>query len=373
MLDQTATNRKHLWNSIESEHQMKLQPDALKQLVSRVFANVGCNAEEADCVADHLVEANLAGHDSHGVIRVPIYIEWLNAGKVVANREIDTLIDTPTLTVADGHLGFGQYLGKKLAEVGIRKGSEQGMSIVALRNVGHLGRIGYYAELAAEAGLVSLHFVNTSGLGMFVVPAGGIDARLSVNPIAVGFPIEGRAPFILDIAAAAAAEGKLKVARNKGVPVPDGWIVDSSGNPTTDPNDFYTEPKGAIMPFGGHKGYGLGLVAEIMAGALTGAGCSQPGKTQLEQGMLSIYIDPQRLQSGDAFAAEVRRYVDFVKTSRPSQADGQVLIPGDIEEQTRAERRPGLELDEATWGQLTDAAKNCSVPQDLIDAAIISE
>jgi len=154
--------------------------------------------------------------------------------------------------------------------------------------------------------------------------------------------------------------------------VPSGWILDSKGQPTTDPNDFYTDPMGVILPFGGHKGYGLGLVAEILAGALTGAGCSQPGKTQLEQGMLSIYVDPQKLQSGDAFAAEIRRYIDFVKTSRPSTTDGQVLIPGDIEEQTRAIRRQGLELDDATWQQLADAAQACDVPQELIDAAVMS-
>ncbi|MBT6153336.1 MAG: malate/lactate/ureidoglycolate dehydrogenase [Planctomycetaceae bacterium] len=351
---------------------MKLQPEALKQFVSRVFANIGCGGDEADCIGDHLVEANLAGHDSHGVIRTPIYVEWLNAGKVVANQNLDITIDSPTLTVADGNLGFGQWIGKQITAIGIDKCKEQGMSIVALRNAGHLGRIGHYAEMAAVEGLVSLHFVNTSGLGMFVVPSGGLDARLSVNPIAVGFPLPGRSPFILDMAAASAAEGKLKVARNKGVPVPAGWILDSKGQPTTDPNDFYTDPMGAILPFGGHKGYGLGLVAEILAGALTGAGCSQPGKTQLEQGMLSIYVDPQKLQSGDAFAAEIGRYIDFVKTSRPSTPDGKVLIPGDIEEQTRAVRRQGLELDKATWKQLTDAAQACDVPQELIDAAVMS-
>ena len=157
-----------------------------------------------------------------------------------------------------------------------------------------------------------------------------------------------------------------------------GWITDLDGNPIMEAVDspeyggFFMLPFGGTRENGGHKGYGLGLVAEILAGALTGAGCSQPGKTRLEQGMLSIYIDPQKLQSGDAFAAEIRRYIDFVKTSRPSTPDGKVLIPGDIEEQTRAVRRQGLELDEATWKQLTDAAQACDVPQELVDAAVMS-
>jgi uncharacterized oxidoreductase len=183
------------------------------------------------------------------------------------------------------------------------------------------------------------------------------------------------APIILDIAAATTAEGKLKVARNKGVPVPENTIVDSEGNPTTDADDFYGPdggfPVGAILPMGGHRGYGLCLMAELLAGALTGSGCSVPGKDQLEQGMFSLYIDPARLGDQTAMMSEVRRFVDFVHSSRPVDPATPVLIPGELEEQTRATRRQGLELDETTWDQIVEAARSCDVPEQMIDAAVI--
>ena len=353
-----------------------LKPTKLKSMIADLFAKAGCGGDEATEIADHLVEANLAGHDSHGVIRAPIYLQWMSQQKVFAGKSIDVVVDAGALAVADAGLGYGQWTGRQAVELGVRKCQEHGVAIVALRNAAHLGRIGTWAEIAASSGLVSLHFVNTTGLGMFVVPSGGRDARLSVNPVCVGIPIEGRDPIILDIAAAASAEGKLKVARNKGVPVPDNTIVDKDGNPTNDANDFYGppggRPVGAILPVGGHKGYGLGLVAEILAGALTGGGCSVEGKTLLEQGMLSIYVDPAKLQTPGALFEEIRRYVDFVKTSRPTAPNGEVLVPGEVENRNRIERGKGLELDDTTWGQIVDAARSVGVEDGLINAAVMA-
>ncbi|MDA1050992.1 MAG: malate/lactate/ureidoglycolate dehydrogenase [Planctomycetota bacterium] len=353
-----------------------LQPETLKTLISDLFVRAGCGDEEAAVIADHLVEANLAGHDSHGVIRTPIYLQWMNEQKAFAGKSLEIVVDSGPLVVADAGLGFGQWTGRQAVAIGVQRCREHGVSVVALRNAAHLGRIGTWAELAAAEGLVSFHFVNTTGLGMFVVPSGGRDARLSVNPVCVGIPIAGRRPIILDIAAAATAEGKLKVARNKGVPVPDNTIVDADGKPTNDANDFYGPPGGrpigAILPFGGHKGYGLGLVAEILAGALTGGGCSAPGKTLLEQGMLSIYVDPIKLCSPGPLFEEMRRYVDFVKTSRPTTPDGEVLVPGEVEDRNRAARRSGLELDDATWAQIIEAAESVGVTRELIEASVIT-
>ncbi len=353
-----------------------LAPEGLKTLVGDLFGRAGCGDEEATVIADHLVEANLAGHDSHGVIRVPIYLQWMKEQKVFAGKSLEIVVDAGPIVVADAGLGYGQWTGKQSVSIGVERCRQFGVSVIALRNSAHLGRIGTWAEMAAAEGLVSLHFVNTSGLGMFVVPSGGRDARLSVNPVCAGIPMGDRAPLILDMAAATTAEGKLKVARNKGVPVPDDTIVDADGNPTNDPNDFYGPPGGrpigAILPFGGHRGYGLGLVAEILAGALTGSGCSEPGKTLLEQGMLSIYLDPAKLNSPDSMFQEIRRYVDFVKSSRPTTPDGEVLVPGEIENRKRAERRDGLELDDVTWQQIVDAAESVGIAGELIEAGIIA-
>ena len=352
---------------------MKLKPEPLERLVAAIFASIGCGTAEAACIADHLIVANLTGYDSHGLIRVPTYIEWFRQGKILPNRDLNILIDTDTMTVADGQLGFGQWLGKRAVDIGIEKCTQHGMAIVGLRNCGHLGRIGHWSEMAAHAGLIALHFVSSTGFGMFVVPAGGRDARLSVNPISVGIPVRGRAPVVVDVSTAAVAEGRLMVARNAGETVAGGLILDADGNPTNDPNEYFGPPRGAILPLGGHKGYGLGLVVELLAGAVAGGGCSTEGKTRLEQGMLGIYIDPARLDTDERNADEICRYIDFVKSSRPSESGGEVRIPGERAHRRRAKDQAELPVDELTWCQVAETAAACGIDPALIGAACADE
>ncbi|MCP4174702.1 MAG: malate/lactate/ureidoglycolate dehydrogenase [Fuerstiella sp.] len=352
---------------------MRFLHGPLRRLVSGIFAANGSEQSEAELIGDHLVEANLAGHDSHGVIRTPIYIQWLRNGDVVANRQLKIIHEMDSLALVDGQQGYGQSIGMQIVELGLKKCQRHGAAVVAVRNSGHLGRIGHWAELAADAGCVSLHFVNTSGKGMFVVPAGGVEPRLSVNPVTIGVPVEGRPHIILDIAAAAAAEGKLKVARNAGNLVPDNWILDANGQPTSDPNAFYGPPMGAILPIAGHKGYGLSFMVELLAGALTGNGCSQKGKTRLEQGMLSIFVDPSQLPVQNFFGPDAARYIDFVKSCKPATAGNPVLVPGEVEVERRQERTDnGIELDNKTWQQIVASAQECGVSQSLIDKVIKS-
>jgi uncharacterized oxidoreductase len=344
--------------------------EPLRELVSAVFAANGSDQAEAELIGDHLVEANLAGHDSHGVIRTPIYIRWLRSGDVVANRKIKIESDLNSLAMVDGQQGYGQAIGKQVVELGLKKCKQHGAGVIALRNSGHLGRIGHWAELAADAGCVSLHFVNTSGLGMFVVPEGGIEPRLSVNPITIGVPVEGRPHVVLDMAAAAAAEGKLKVARNAGKMVPDNWILDANGQPTNDPNAFYGPPMGSILPIAGHKGYGLCFMIELLAGALTGSGCSQAGKSRLEQGMLSIFVDPSHVAPERFFSEDVARYIDFVKSAKTRTAGDRILVPGELEAERKTQRtQDGIDLDDNTWQQIVDAASESGVSDSLVNAA----
>ena len=236
---------------------------------------------------------------------------------------------------------------------------------MAIRNSGHLGRIGAWPEQLAAAGLVSVHFVNTSGFGILVAPFGGSDRRLSANPIAAGAPGPDGTPIVLDIATSIVAEGKLQVALNAGDTIAPGAILDGAGRPTTDPAAFYAEPPGAILPFGGHKGSGLSMFCEILAGALTGGGISHPGNPsagRLVNNMLSLAFDPAAFGTEHNFAAEIRRLADWVKASRPANPGGEVLLPGEIEARTRARRsQHGVPLDAVTWNQLAASARSLGV------------
>ena len=346
---------------------MKVNHEALERLIKGTFRGMGCEEAEATCVADHLVQANLAGHDSHGVIRTKAYVEWLRDGKMHVGRTLEVVLDSGALAVVDGQMGIGQWVGLQAMELAIAKCREQGTAVVALRNAGHVGRIGHWAEMAAAEGMVAVQFVNTTGSGMFTVPFGGRERRLSINPLTFGIPVANGRPVILDIATAVTAEGKLQVARNKGATVPDGWIVDAEGKPTNDPNEFYGPPFGAILPFGGYKGYGLCLVTEILSGALTGGECSQFGKKRLEQNMLTLLIDPGKLGTAESFEAECSRFLEFVKSSPPAEEGGEVLTPGELEDRNRAERtRDSIELDETTWGQICATAESCGVERELM-------
>jgi uncharacterized oxidoreductase len=347
---------------------MKTGHCRLVELVTLIFNRAGCDPAEARRIATHLVEANLVGHDSHGVVRTVPYIQWLKAGKVNPGRSIQVVFENDVIAIVDGQCGFGQTIGEQATQLGIDKCSRHGVAVVALRNSGHLGRIGDWPLQAAQAGKLSIHFVNTTGAGILVTPYGGINRRLSANPIAAGIPIAGQSPMILDMSACTIAEGKIRIAMNKGVSVPEGCIINSRGQPTTDPREFYAEPPGAILPIAGHKGYGLAVLGEILAGAITGAGCSNPRNSdKLVSGMLSIYLDPKFFQSDDAFAKEIIRFIEWVKSSEPEQKDGKILMPGEIEEQTKAQRLlDGIEIDDTSWSYVTQTALSVGVtPGDI--------
>jgi len=347
---------------------MNLPHDRLRELTAAIFHSAGCSSAEAGRIATHLVEANLVGHDSHGVIRIATYVQWLRAGKVLADRTMQIAFENEVIAVVDGQFGFGQTIGEQAMQLGIEKSNRHGVAVIALRNSGHLGRIGDWPLMAARVGKVSLHFVNTTGAGILVAPHGGINRRLSANPIAAGIPVAGGPPMIIDMSMCTMAEGKIRVALNKGVPVPEECIIDSRGQPTTDPKVFYGDPPGAILSIAGHKGYGLAVLCEIMAGALTGGGCSNPANAgRVVNGMLSIILDSSYFQTDAAFGAEVQRFIDWVKSSAKTKPDGEILMPGEIEERTKAQRlRDGIEVDETTWSQIVDTARSVRVGEELI-------
>ncbi|HLW11639.1 MAG TPA: malate/lactate/ureidoglycolate dehydrogenase [Casimicrobiaceae bacterium] len=337
----------------------RVEATKLATLVAAIMRGVGCNADEAQAVATRLVDANCVGHESHGVIRVAKYLEWVRDGTLRPNTAPTLVVDTPTLAIVDGNRGFGQVIGEYATRLGIAKAATMGIAMIGLRNCGHLGRVGEWAEMAAAEGQVSLHFLNTSG-AQRVAPFGGSDRRLSTNPISIGVPVAGGDPVILDVTTSTVAEGKLMVALNKGEQVPDGWIIDRDGLPTTDPKAFYDG--GALLTIGAHKGSGLSIVTDLLAGALSTGRSSDATDTVLRNNMLSIYIAPAVYAPEGAVAREAARFVDWVKASPPRKQGEPVQAPGDVERRLRTERaRSGVPIDDKTWSDLLDAAKSVGI------------
>src|SRR5688500_12534598 len=252
--------------------------DLLTAFARQLFEAAGVPADEASTVALSLVDANLCGHDSHGVMRVPQYLGFVKDGTFRPGAPLTVLSETPAILSADAGWGLGQVQAHRLLTRLIPKAKVVGVAAGTLRHCGHIGRLGEYAETAAREHLAFFGTVNSHGSGRRVVPPGGTAGRISTNPICFGIPTTGE-PVVLDFGTSVVAEGKVRVHFQKGEPVPDGWLVDHAGRPTTDPAVLYTDPRGSILPFGGpqsYKGFGLGLVLDLLAGGLSGGRCSHP-------------------------------------------------------------------------------------------------
>lgn len=339
----------------------------LRRFVAAVFAKAGSTTHEADLIAQRLVDSNLMGHDSHGVVRVASYVGWLREGKIKPNMHVRVMAEADGFALLDGQGGYGQVLGGEAMAIGIAKARRAGVALVALRDSHHLGRIGDWAELCAAEGCASIHFVNVVHTGGLVAPFGGVERRMSTNPFCCGMPVAGGEPIVLDFATSKVAEGKVQVARNKGVELPPGCVVDANGQQSLDPNALYGPPPGALAHFGEHKGYGLAFFCDLLAGALSGGGCNHdghPNVATVRNNMLSIVIDLHRLGDAGAIDGEVKRFVAWMKACKPADAGGEVLAPGDPERRTRADRRAqGVPLDDATLAQMQDAARKVGVAE----------
>ena len=328
----------------------------LGDYVRDVFTREGCDGAEADRIGRSLVGANLTGHDSHGVIRVPRYVGLLKDGGVHAGRTPELVTDGGAFALLDAHFGFGQTAGPVAVAEGIARARQHGVAVVALRHSGHLGRIGEWAERAAAAGLVSIHFVNVSG-SLLVAPFGGVDRRFSTAPFAAAVPVAGGPPLVLDFATSFVAEGKVLVASKGGKSLPEGSLIEPDGTLSQSPDTLYSG-RGAIRAFGEHKGSGLAFMCELLAGALTGSGCAGPPPKPFCNGMLSITISPDIGGSAEGFAAEVRSYLDFYASARPAEPGGTVLAPGDLERATRTRRlAEGVPLTDEVWESLLAAGR----------------
>ena len=349
-----------------------IRADALTRAIEDIALAGGSTPYEAGQVAQSLVEANLRGHDSHGVGMMPRYVSSMQEGGLTINQHPVIRFDGGAMVAIDGGRGYGQVIGRESMAIAIERARTHGCCIMALANAHHLGRIGQWAEQAVAEGLVSLHFVNV--LSRPTVAAwGGGDGRMGTNPCCIGIPVEGEPPFVLDFATSVVAQGKMRVAYNKGEQVPPGRLIDDQGRPTTDPRYVVVEPLGALMPFGEHKGYGLSLVCELLGGALTGGGTwHRPwrGESQVRNGMLTIVIDPARLGTADAFFGETRAFLDWLRQTPVAPGFDRVRTAGEPERESREQRlRDGIPVDATTWAQIVEAGEKVGLPAARTNSA----
>lgn len=342
----------------------------LARAIESIVAAGGSDAREAKLVAENLVNANLTGHDSHGIGMIPRYVDSLKEGGLKPNRHPVVKFDGGALVALDGQAGYGQVIGLEATAIAIERAKQHGVCVMALANSHHLCRIGQWAEQAVAEGLVSISFVNVISRAI-VAPFGGSDARFGTNPCTIGIPLAGQAPFILDMATSGVAQGKVRVAHNKGEKLPPGLLLDDKGNPTIDPKFGVIEPFGALTTFGLHKGYGLAVVCELLGGALTGGGTwhsEDRSKKRVLNGMLSVLIDPQKLGTAAPFEREAREFIAWVKQSPPAPGRDRVRIAGDPERETRARReKDGIAVDANTWLEIHAAGAKVGVSAETVD------
>jgi uncharacterized oxidoreductase len=336
----------------------------LKEIGFSIFKSAGVPEDEAKIVSEALVRANLAGHDSHGVIRISQYVDMLLKEMIKPGMGIEILHETPTTAVIDGRWGFGQVVAAKAMEIAIAKARESYLGAVTARRSNHVGRIGDYAEMAAREGMIGMVTVNNHGAGLLVAPWGGRERRLSTNPISFAFPTGEGEPVVLDITTSIAAEGKVRVKRNRGERLPEGWIIDHEGKPSTNPDDLYgtkDQPPGALLPMGGqvgYKGFGLSVVVDVLSGALSGAGCSGTPGSRLGNSIFTLAINIEGFTSGEEFKSEVDRFIRFIKSCPLAPGFDEILMPGEIESRTHERRlREGIPVDDVTWNQILEAAR----------------
>jgi len=342
-------------------------PLRLTEFVTGLFQAAGVPPPDAETVAASLIEANLRGHDSHGVMRVPQYVEFLERGDYRTGVELVVEHEAPAVVVCDAQWGFGQVQARRLLDLVTRKAKAQGVAAGTARNCGHIGRLGEYAELAAAQGMVLIASVNNGGAGQRVAPPGGLEPRIGTNPLCAAVPTSTD-PVVLDFGTSVAAEGKVRVFYiNDRAPVPEGWLQDSQGRPTTDPSVLYEPPLGTILPMGGsqsYKGFGLGLVLDMLTGGLSGGDSCHPNAPPPRgNNVLFLALDAAQFSGLDALIRQTERVADYVRSTPRAPGVEAILLPGDPELRTLERRSAqGIPLEEAHWLRLAELARRLGVP-----------
>jgi len=341
-----------------------LAAEELRRIGREIYEHKGAATEEADTVARLLVESSLMGHDSHGVLRMPQYVDAIENGQIVPRAKTVVEKETAATAVVNGNWGFGHVTAAYAMETAIRKAREASIGVVTVHRCNHVGRLGAYPLLAAQSDMIGIMMNNGHGADLAMAPWGGLGRILPANCLSVAIPTGRDFPIVLDLTTAVAAGGKVRVKLARGERLPDGWVIDDDGNPSHDPA-LYLNRNGALLPFGGpvgHKGYGLALVIDILSGALSPAGCSRADSEVSGNALFVQVISVEAFRPLGEFKAEVDRFVAYVKSARVAPGFDEVLVPGERSYRTRERRlKEGIAVEEATWQRIAEVAKRLGV------------
>lgn len=341
--------------------------DRLETIVCRLLEGAGASAEEATIIARHSVGANLVGHDSHGVIQIPVYIDRVKVGHIVPGAPFEIERETPSTTVINGNWGFGYVVSERAMEITIEKARKNGVAATTVYQQSHVGRVADYPLMAAKAGMIAMMTADSGRSPKAVAPFGGREPRLGTNPISIAMPSNLEGPFVLDMATSAAAAGKLKLAQQRGTSIPLGWVVDKDGKPATDPNVL--KAGGALQPLGGaegFKGYGLSAMVEILSGILPGLGFGVEPTGKHNDGCFMAVFNVDAFRPLETFKQEVTEFAEYLKATPPAEGFDEVFYPGELEyNREKKHRAEGISVEDKTWGQLKDLAAEFGMTKEL--------
>ena len=359
---------------------MIVQYKDLEKYAEEILLKGGFDQEESAFMSKELVKANLVGYDSHGVIRIPQYLDQMKMGKIVPGAKIEIVKETPTTAIVDGHYKFGQMVGFEMADIVMRKAKEFGMGCAVSLHAAHAGRVGSYTEYIAEQGYIAFCTVSLC-YDKPLAPWGAKESKMGTNPISWAVPCEGSYPVFMDGSMTVVAEGKIRTYVQKGEPVPEGWIRDGYGQDTTDPMALYREPAGTIYPVGGKnsggvKGSALAIMANMFSLALANDDYWSHEKQLTENGIFLLAIDPDAFYGKENYAAQVRNHSDHIRSAAPADGFDHVMMPGEYEhENCKRKEKEGIDLPPDTWNGLISIAKklDCEWSRNLEAAETTAE
>jgi LDH2 family malate/lactate/ureidoglycolate dehydrogenase len=344
----------------------RVPAERLHQIGAALLVAAGAPADEAEIVMRHSVDANLAGHDSHGIIQIPTYIDRIQVGHIVPGAPWTIVQESPTTTVIDGHWGFGYTVTERAMQLTIDKAARANVAATTVFRQGHIGRLASYTLMAAQANMIGLITADSGRSTKQVAPFGGREARIGTNPLSIAVPSDLDGPLFLDMATSAVAAGKISLAVSRGESIPLGWVIDSAGKPTTDPGQLKT---GALLPLGGSEGYkgsGLAVIVEILCGLLTGLGFGMEPTGRHNDGCFIAVFNVEAFRPLAQFKHEVTEFARYLKATPPSAGSSGVLYPGEIEHLREQERRAaGIDVEDATWNKLRALAEGYGLTAQL--------